>query len=109
MKKFFQQIISLFGIIFIASTISCMTNSQMNPSNDQTQVVEGKITIRGNEPHSYVHLETQSKQHYCIVGEFEQAIRESKQHQTVKLKGRVVKKAKGPGFPAEFEVLEIIE
>jgi hypothetical protein len=70
--------------------------------------LSGRITIKGNEPHTYVVLVIDDSKEYVIVGEMADKLRQEYQNKTIKVKAKVVTKAI-PGKPAEVEVLEILE
>jgi hypothetical protein len=71
--------------------------------------IEGKISVKGNEPNVYLALTTKDNREYSIVGKYEKEIWEKYQGQSIRVKGRIVKKGIGPGFPDEFEVTGIME
>jgi len=70
--------------------------------------LEGKILVKGNEPHTYVVIQVSEKEEYSITGKFKDILQDKYQNQTVKLQGMITKKSKLPGFPSEFEVKKII-
>jgi hypothetical protein len=70
--------------------------------------VTGRIAVKGNEPLSYVALITQ-KGDFSIVGPFRNEIRARYQGMFLKVRARIVREARGPGSPAELEVIEILE
>jgi hypothetical protein len=73
------------------------------------QILTGTIAIKGSEPHTYPALTTADQQEYRLVGQRGQEIGESYQNMLLKVRVRLVKEAIGPDFPAEVEVLEILE
>ena len=70
--------------------------------------LEGKITVKGSEPHTYLVLVTEDQTDYKIAGKFHDEILKNYQQKILKVKGKIVRDAMGPGFPAELEVLKII-
>jgi uncharacterized protein YcfL len=69
--------------------------------------IEGKLSVKGSEPHSYLSIkDTQSKTSYKIQNR-ESFDLTTKQKQTVKIRAKLVKEAVGPGFPAVIEVVEV--
>ncbi|MBN1836779.1 MAG: hypothetical protein JW820_13070 [Spirochaetales bacterium] len=68
--------------------------------------VAGRVAVKGSEPHTYLVL-VAANQDYKIVGPLREEIWRRYQGQRIRVRGRLVRKAIGPGFPAELEVLEI--
>lgn len=68
----------------------------------------GKLSVKGSEPHTMLVLTTSRGEAYQIVGDLEAVLRGNFQYRTVTLRGEVVKEAIGPGFPAQFEAVEIL-
>ena len=68
----------------------------------------GRVSVKGNEPHSYVVLVTQDDTAYRLVGDLAPRIRKEYQNMTIVVRGCIVKEAVGPGFPAELHVEEIV-
>lgn len=88
---------SIFGILLIMAIIfaGCTTLS-------------GRITVKGNEPHTYVVLVVDDSTEYTIVGDLAEVLRKEYQNKTVKVKGKIIK-SKAAGIPDKLEVLEILE
>ena len=72
------------------------------------QQIEGRISVAGNEPFSYVRLVDPEQHEYRLVGPEAARIRRTLQGRDVILKGKIVRDAVGPGMPAEFEVREVV-
>ncbi len=70
--------------------------------------INGKISIKGNEPHTYLSLTTDNHIEYQLTGDYGDKIREEYQRQVMTLEGKITRKALGPGFPALFHVQRII-
>jgi len=70
--------------------------------------INGKISIKGNEPHIYLSLTTDNNIEYQLTGDYKNKIREEYQQQVITLEGKITRKAIGPGFPALFQVQRII-
>lgn len=70
--------------------------------------VAGRVAVKGNEPHTYLVLVSDSRE-YKLVGPLQEKIWKTYQGQRIRVRGRIVREALGPGFPAELEVLEILE
>jgi hypothetical protein len=88
----------LFGLLFLVvmfTAAGCITLS-------------GRITVKGNEPHTYVVLVAGESEEYVIVGDLAETLRKEYQNKRVRVKGKIVGKAI-PGKPAELEVFEILE
>jgi len=69
--------------------------------------IEGKIRLKGSEPHSYlVIVDNKAHKTYKIINKNDFNLMQ-KQKQTVHLKAKAVKDAIGPGFPAEIEVVSV--
>ena len=84
----------LFSLLFFALT--------------GTMVIKGKVTIKGNEPFSYVALTAENGSEYRLTGKLKDLIAEKYQNMILTVRGKIIKKQAGPGMPAEFEVNKII-
>ena len=96
MNNKFIHIAWCFLILFIL--ISC-----------KSITLKGKIAVKGSEPHTYLVLVSVENGEYAIVGELKQEIWNKYQGHMIKVRGNVIKQAIGPGFPAELEVIQILE
>ncbi|MFH2131527.1 MAG: hypothetical protein ABIK68_14215, partial [bacterium] len=65
--------------------------------------IQGKISVKGSEPHTYLCLSTDSGIDYRLTGTLRAVIWTRYQQLTVTLEGMITKAELGPGFPAEFE------
>ncbi len=75
--------------------------------NSNTMELEGRIAMKGSSVHTYLTIkDAKSHKSYKIRNQ-ESFDLMNKQNHTVKLKAKLVKKAIGPGFPAEIEVVEV--
>ena len=72
------------------------------PQPDRVIELTGRVTVTGSAPLTILVLVTETD-HYEIVGDLAPELRKLQQlHVTVR--GRVVREAAGPGFPAQFQV-----
>ena len=72
------------------------------PQPDHVIELTGRVTVTGSAPLTILVLVTETD-HYEIVGDLAAELRRLQQlHVTVR--GRVVREAYGPGFPAQFQV-----
>ena len=72
------------------------------PQPDQVIEFTGRVTVTGSAPLTILVLVTETD-HYEIVGDVAPELRKLQQLQ-VTVRGRVVREAAGPGFPAQFQV-----
>ncbi|MBN2735742.1 MAG: hypothetical protein JXR70_02095 [Spirochaetales bacterium] len=70
-------------------------------------IVQGRISVRGNEPNTMLTIET-SHGVLEITGPLKQQIWQNYQGQEIKIRVKLVREALGPGFPARVEALEIL-
>lgn len=100
---------ALAGLRSILSTFGCMLSVLAILMSCTETTYTGRISVRGNEPHTYLALVTSDNQEYRIVGDLEQKIRSSYQNKRVTVAGRIVKEALGPGFPTELRVEKVLK
>ena len=88
--------------------LACASPAEEEPTAadpaGQDQVIEltGRVTVTGSAPRTILVLVTETD-HYEIVGDLAPELRTLQQvHVTVR--GRVVREAAGPGFPAQLQV-----
>ena len=74
----------------------------------EAMTIRGKISIKGNEPHTYLSLTTDNNIEYQLTGRYHDKIRDVYQQQTLPVKGKIEIDAIGPGFPALLDVQEIV-
>jgi len=67
--------------------------------------IQGKIALRGNDPHSYLTVITSDNRLYQIIGIKEKELAR-RQGQELLLEGQVTNPALGPGRPAQFNVIQ---
>lgn len=67
----------------------------------------GTLSVRGNAPFSKLILATDEGRHFELVGDAAQKLM-SHQYARVVIAGKEIHPAKGPGFPAQLEVIKII-
>lgn len=63
----------------------------------------GRVTVKGNEPHAWLALTAEDGTVYEVVGEKALEIRKAWQGRRIRVEGRIVEEARGPGFPARLE------
>lgn len=85
-----------FFIFFILFLSSC-----------DDQIIQGRISVRGNEPHTVLTIETPQGL-FEITGPLKPEIWNNYQGQEIKIRCKLVREAIGPGFPAQIEALEIL-
>ena len=73
-----------------------------------TIVLTGRVTVRGSEPHTMVVIESAERGEVQLSGALAGEIRAKHQGRVVQLRCRMVREALGPGFPAEAEVVRIL-
>ena len=72
------------------------------PASDQVVEVVGDVMVTGSEPHVMLVIVTETKQ-YELVGDVAAELRRL-QPFGVTVRGRVVRQAAGPVFPAQLHV-----
>lgn len=89
----------------------CTAGAQKMPisQQDRSMQISGKIAVVGNMPFTFLNLVTADNIEYRIVGPLEKKMRQNMQQMILTVEGKIIKKAIGPGFPAEFEVFEILK
>ena len=81
-----------------------------------TVTVGGRVAVKGSEPSTWVALvetgneetERPARTEYALVGPLADEIRSRHQGRHLVVRGRIVSEARGPGFPAELKVTEIL-
>jgi len=73
---------------------------------DQHTILHGKLSMRGNGHTAHLELITDHGS-YRITNPHAFGLMQ-KQNRSVRLKVRLVKKAIGPGFPAEIKVISVL-
>jgi hypothetical protein len=89
-----------FGILTLGVVMGCAENSDLE--------LKGGLYMKGSSPHSYLVIEDQKSHTNYKIQNPKSFNLEIRQKQIVKLKAKLMKKAIGPGFPAEIEVVEVI-
>ena len=84
--NFSQKKITVLLILFTILIFSC------------GDIIEGKISVRGNEPHTYLSIVTTNGNEFRIVGNLERRISEKYQGGTIKVRGIIIQKGIGPGL-----------
>lgn len=73
-----------------------------------TGTITGRITIKGNEPKTFVALTAADGRVYEITGPLTGRLKEEYQYRTVTLEGELLRKSAGPGIPAQFRAEKIV-
>jgi hypothetical protein len=74
-----------------------------------TLTIEGKISINGYAQHSYISVKDKISQLTYKLKNGSDFNLTNRQHENIKLKIKVLKKAVGPGFPAIVEVMKVYD
>ena len=73
------------------------------PAADEVTAVTGRVVVTGSDPLVTLVIVTAADQQYELVGEQAGPLWDLQQRQ-VTVRGRIVRPASGPGFPAQLEV-----
>jgi hypothetical protein len=102
-RRSFLEVMSLsmlwLGILAISATFA----------GCEGIIVKGRVSLKGNEPFTYLAIETATGQEYALVGELTEEIRAKYQGKEIEVAGTVVKADAGPGSPAQLQVQKILE
>ena len=94
------------AVAVCALTLLACTSSPEPGGQGQSQVetisVSGRVTVTGSEPHVMLVIVT-DEVYYELVGEVAEELWKLQQRQ-VTVRGRIVRPALGPGFPARLAV-----
>lgn len=107
MRTKFTAVSVTFLVLWMALSIQLVNTlggEALGPMN-----LTGKISVKGNAPHTYLCLTTDEQIDYKLRGAQQDYLMNQLQQRIVTLRGVVTQPQIGPGFPAEFEVIEIIE
>jgi uncharacterized protein (DUF2147 family) len=87
-------LITMFMVIFtmISSLTVC---SSSNTASKEGEVFIGIISLKGNEPHSYLLLKTDEGKMYKITGQVSNELRKSYQKKKIKIKGELISDQQG--------------
>ena len=86
------------------AALGCMGCTQSNDLD-----LEGRLAVKGSSVHTYLVIEDKKSHKSYKIQNKDNFNLINRQKQTVKIKAKLIKEAIGPGFPAEIEVLEVIE
>lgn len=94
------------GVVLACASSGDRPDSARETERGLDNVVEvgGKVTVTGSAPHVMLVL-VGAEKHYELVGEHAAALWDLQQRR-VTVRGRVVRQAHGPGFPAQLRVEE---
>ena len=73
------------------------------PGSAEMRAVTGRVVVTGSDPLVTLVIVTEANERYELVGERADPLWDLQQRQ-VTVRGRVVREAAGPGFPAQLEV-----
>lgn len=76
-------------------------------ANSSNIELEGKIAVKGSEPHAYLVIEDIKTDKNYKIANSNQFNLKNMQNKKVKLKVKLLKKALGPTFPAVVEVIDV--
>jgi hypothetical protein len=71
--------------------------------------IKGKIFLKGSEPHTYIVIEEKDTHHTYKITNQKKFDLLHKQKESITIQAKHIKKAIGPGFPDEIEVLSVIK
>ncbi|MCY4442174.1 MAG: hypothetical protein OXE53_18445 [Deltaproteobacteria bacterium] len=81
----------------------CLSSSEhLDEARREPVELSGRVVVTGSEPNVMLVIVTDDS-HYELVGEFAQDLWKLQQRQ-VTVRGRIVRQALGPGFPARLAV-----
>ncbi len=100
------------AVVLVAGVVLACASSGDRPepervpegSGDDVVEISGRVTVTGSDPHVMLVL-VGAEEHYELVGEHAPALWHLQQRR-VAVRGRVVRAAHGPGFPAQLQVEE---
>jgi hypothetical protein len=93
-----------FKAIALALLAACSLLASCN-----SLTLSGRVSVKGNEPLTYLVLVSEEKGAFTIVGPLKEEIRRNHQGKYLKVRGRIVEEPQGPGLHPNLEVLEILE
>jgi hypothetical protein len=110
MKRHRLLVLTFFFLLMTGQT--CNSAGIMNrsePSNpDGNSVITGTISIKGNEPHTWVCLTTKAGEDFRLQGDQVQKIRTFYQHRLVSVKGSYLSPTQTGIWPRGFKVIELL-
>lgn len=112
MRILFRSLILIGAVVLLGSYhVSQNQSLAMSKIRNQENIVEisGRISVKGNEPFTYLCITTSDNREFKISGPMEPDLRQGYQNQIVRIRGIIESEAKGPGFPAIVLVEEFVE
>jgi hypothetical protein len=91
----------IFPILLWLGVSACAENNVFT--------IKGQVFLKGSEPHTYVTIEESRTHHIYKIINPKKFNLLHKQKKIITIKAKRTKKAIGPGFPDEIEVLSVIE
>jgi len=99
---------AVLGALLLLFFGGCTVAHADRPSDIPGKVqIQGKVSVKGSGPHTYLCLSTKSGTDYRLEGGLKDLIWGRYQQEVITLEGVIARKAVGPGFPAEFVVHKI--
>ncbi len=108
MSKSFLILCLLIITVSISLEAGGKQDESSEPREGKRILLEGKISVKGNEPHTYLVINVEYTD-YILRGNIAGRIREEYQGRIVLIEGIIIKEEAGPGFPAEVEVVSLPE
>ncbi len=100
---------AVLGALLLLLFCGCTVAQADRPGDTMGKIqIQGKVSVKGSGPHTYLCLSTNSGADYRLEGGLKDLIWGRYQQETITLEGVITKKAVGPGFPAEFIVHKIL-
>jgi len=94
------------ALLFFPALLALIAAGSAEPPG--ALVLTGRVTVRGSEPHTTLVMASAERGDVQLGGKLANEIRSRHQGRVVEVRCRIVREAKGPGFPAEAEVLKIV-
>lgn len=108
-RSFISVLLALCVVWFMQIPFKSLIAAEMGKiDNTEMVTLTGKISIKGNEPHTYLSLITGNNIEYQLTGVYNEKIKKTYQQQIIAIEGTIERAAIGPGFPALFDVQKIV-
>ena len=103
------RIVLIALILGMCAMSACAGSKPVSDSGEETVVLEGKISVTGNEPHTELTLASSGGIRYVITEDLTGLLQKKYQKQTVKVEAVILKEGDGPLIPAQIKVLKILD